>query len=349
MVTAGIYLIMRLSYMIEWSSELSLILAWLGAISAILGALGGLLDYDQKKIIAYSTISQLGYMVVACGINLYNVSLWHLINHAYFKALLFLSAGAILHSIYDNQDLRKYGSFILYLPHLYNLILIGNLSLIAFPFLTGFYSKDLIIELTLSSNKTLIFIFIFITAILTSLYSIRLFLFTFYSKPNFSFNSPVHSHVPFIFYLTISILGIGAIIFGYITHILPYSSIMNLFTHPNHNHLLDNLVFHNILSIIPVLMFFILPLFNLNIKYKGSVNIQNSFNIYYHYFILFYLKLSNIILRYWDRGLIETLNPYGLTHLFNYISFILDSFNTSFYLHYLSIILITLITIILII
>ena len=89
MVTAGIYLIMRLSYFIEWNNDIILFICWLGCISAILGALGGLLEYDLKKIIAYSTISQLGYMVVASGLNLYNISLWHLINHAFFKALLF--------------------------------------------------------------------------------------------------------------------------------------------------------------------------------------------------------------------------------------------------------------------
>lgn len=142
MVTAGIYLILRLNYLIEWNSDILLFLSWFASLSAILGSLGGLLEEDIKKIIAYSTISQLGYMLVASSINLTNLSLWHLINHAYFKALLFLSAGTIIHSLYDNQDLRKYGSLILYLPHLYNLMLIGNLSLIAFPFLTGFYSKD---------------------------------------------------------------------------------------------------------------------------------------------------------------------------------------------------------------
>lgn len=335
MVTAGIYLIMRLSYFIEWSDDLILILGWLGALSAILGALGGLLEYDLKKIIAYSTISQLGYMVVASGINLYNISLWHLINHAYFKALLFLSAGAIIHSLYDNQDLRKYGSLLLYIPQIYNLVLIGNLSLIAFPFLTGFYSKDLIIELTLSQNKTLIFVLIYLTALLSSLYSIRLFLFTFYSKPNFSYNISLDYKIPFIFTQTISILCIGAIIFGYLTHILPYSDLIHLFTHPKHNHFLDNLIFHNILSILPIILFFIFILPIQNINWVGSINILHSFNVYYHYVILFYLKLSNIILRYWDRGLIEILTPYGLVNLINYVSFRLEIQNTSFYLHYL--------------
>lgn len=233
MVTAGIYLIMRLSYFIEWSNTLFLFLSWFGALSAILGALGGLLEYDLKKIIAYSTISQLGYMVVASSLHYYNLSLWHLINHAYFKALLFLGAGAIIHSLYDNQDLRKYGSLLLYLPHIYNLFFIGNLSLIAFPFLTGFYSKDLIIELTLSQNKTLIFIFIYLTAILSTFYSIRLFILTFYSLPNFNFNISLDSHIPLLFTFSLTLLSFGAIFFGYFTHILPYSSLIHLFTHPS--------------------------------------------------------------------------------------------------------------------
>ena len=349
MVTAGVYLLIRLSYLIEWNNNFLLFISWLGALSAILGALGGLLEYDIKKVIAYSTISQLGYMFVSISINLYNISLWHLINHSYFKALLFLSAGVIIHSLFDNQDLRKYGSLILYIPSLYNLFLIGNLSLIAFPFLTGFYSKDLIIELTLSQNKTLIFIFIYLTAILTTLYSIRLFIMTFYNKPNFSFNISVDYIIPKLFIFTIFILTLGSILFGYLTSNLPYISYLNtIFIHPKNNHLLDNLIFHNILSLLPILIFliFILPIFN--IKWKGNLNILNSFNIYYHYIILKYIKLSNIILRYWDRGLIEILTPYGLINLINYLSYLLELFNSSFYLHYLYVILISIIIIIII-
>ena len=311
MVTAGIYIIMRLSYILEWSSDIFIILGWFGSLSAILGALGGLLEYDIKKIIAYSTISQLGYMVIGSYLHLYNLSLWHLVNHAFFKALLFLSAGAIIHAFFDNQDLRKYGSIILFIPLLYNVLLIGNLSLIAFPFLTGFYSKDLIIELTLSQEKTLIFIIISITAIITSLYTIRFFIFTFYNKPNFNFNIFLDSSIPFAFFLPLFILSLGSIYFGYITQNILYTQFIHLFIHPNFNHILDNLVFHNLFSLLPLFTFFLFLLPLINIQWKGTINILDSFNIYYHWFILKFFTFSNIFLRFFDRGFIELLTPYG--------------------------------------
>ena len=107
----------------------------------------GIVQNDLKKVIAYSTCSQLGYMVMICGLSSYSVSLFHLVNHAFFKALLFLSAGSVIHAISDEQDMRKMGGVIKSLPFSYVMILIGSLSLIGFPYLTGFYSKDLILEL----------------------------------------------------------------------------------------------------------------------------------------------------------------------------------------------------------
>jgi NADH-ubiquinone oxidoreductase chain 5 len=106
---------------------------------------------DIKKVIAYSTCSQLGYMVLACGLSNYATSLFHLINHGFFKALLFLSAGSVIHGIMDEQDMRKYGGLRGRLPLTYTMILIGSLSLMGFPFLTGFYSKDAILELAYGS------------------------------------------------------------------------------------------------------------------------------------------------------------------------------------------------------
>jgi NADH-ubiquinone oxidoreductase chain 5 len=188
MVTAGIYLIMRLSLFIEWSDDLLLIISWFGGLSALTGAIGGLYEYDIKKIIAYSTISQLGYMVISSGLSLYQLSLWHLINHALFKALLFLSAGALIHSLFDFQDIRKFGSLGTYLPLLFNTFLLGNLSIIAFPFFTGFYSKDLILELCFNGNSSFLFFLIYIAALLTASYSIKLFIHTFLSLPNFSYS-----------------------------------------------------------------------------------------------------------------------------------------------------------------
>ena len=146
MVTAGVYLLIRSSPLIEYSSTVLLICLWLGAITTVFSSLIGLFQQDIKKIIAYSTMSQLGMMVIAIGLSSYNIAIFHLINHAFYKGLLFLGAGAVIHAVADNQDLRKYGGLISFLPLTYSVILIASLSLVAFPFMTGFYSKDFILE-----------------------------------------------------------------------------------------------------------------------------------------------------------------------------------------------------------
>lgn len=159
-----------------------MIIIWLGSISALLGASAGLLENDLKKVIAFSTTSQLGYMIVACGISQYSLSLFHLINHAFFKALLFLSAGAVLHAIMDEQDMRKMGGLYINIPITYVSFIIGSLSLMAFPFLTGFYSKDYLLEILLIPNNlthTIAYILTLLAAFLTSIYSIRLLILTF--------------------------------------------------------------------------------------------------------------------------------------------------------------------------
>jgi NADH-ubiquinone oxidoreductase chain 5 len=111
-----------------------------------MAATAGLLQNDLKKVIAYSTCSQLGYMIFVCGLSNYTLSLFHLVNHAFFKALLFLSAGAVIHSVASEQDLRKFGGLLRLLPYTYAMFLIGSLALMGFPFLTGFYSKDIVLE-----------------------------------------------------------------------------------------------------------------------------------------------------------------------------------------------------------
>jgi NADH-ubiquinone oxidoreductase chain 5 len=148
MVTAGVFLLIRSSPLLEYSDTTLTIITIIGALTAFFAATVGLVQNDIKKVIAYSTCSQLGYMVFSCGVSNYQASLFHLMNHAFFKALLFLSAGAIIHAIADEQDMRKLGGLIKSLPYTYSLMLIGSLSLMGFPFLTGFYSKDAILELT---------------------------------------------------------------------------------------------------------------------------------------------------------------------------------------------------------
>lgn len=152
MVTAGVFLIIRSSALFECSPAVLLCMTIVGATTAFMAATSGLLQSDIKKIIAYSTCSQLGYMIFACGVSSYAISLFHLSNHAFFKALLFLSAGAVIHSTSNEQDLRKMGALIQIIPLAYTMFLIGSLALMGFPFLTGFYSKDLIIEVIASTT-----------------------------------------------------------------------------------------------------------------------------------------------------------------------------------------------------
>jgi len=187
LVTAGIYLLIRVSPILEYSSTALLIITIIGSTTAFIAATSGLLANDLKRIIAFSTISQLGYMMMAIGISQYNIALMHTVNHAFFKALLFLGAGAVIHSFADQQDVRKMGGLIKFLPFTYSVMLTGTLSLLATPYLTGFYSKDLILELAYGQyNFSGIYAYILgsITAGITAFYSFRLISLVFLTTPN---------------------------------------------------------------------------------------------------------------------------------------------------------------------
>jgi NADH-ubiquinone oxidoreductase chain 5 len=151
LVTAGVFLILRCSPLFELSPFTLLFVLFIGGTTAFFAATIAITQDDIKKVIAYSTCSQLGYMVFICGLSSYNTALFHLINHAFFKALLFLGAGSVIHSLSGEQDMRKYGKLTKILPYTYNMIFIGCLALIGFPFLSGFYSKDLILETSFST------------------------------------------------------------------------------------------------------------------------------------------------------------------------------------------------------
>jgi len=148
MVTAGVFLLIKCSFIFEYAPKILVWVTFIGALTAFFSATVGLIQNDIKKVIAYSTCSQLGYMIFACGLSYYHVAFFHLSNHAFFKALLFLSAGSIIHSLSNEQDMRKYGALHKLLPFTSIMLLIGSLSLMGFPFLTGYYSKDLILELS---------------------------------------------------------------------------------------------------------------------------------------------------------------------------------------------------------
>jgi NADH-ubiquinone oxidoreductase chain 5 len=249
MVTAGVYLLMRSSPLIEYSSTVLLLCLWVGAITTVFSSLVGLFQQDIKKVIAYSTMSQLGMMVIAVGLSSYNIALFHLVNHAFYKGLLFLGAGAVIHAVADNQDFRRYGGLISYLPLTYSVMLIASLSLVAFPFMTGFYSKDFILESAYGQyNLSSITVYFIATigAMFTTLYSVKVLYLTFLTNPNGPISNYKGAHEGDIFMsMPLIILAIFSIFFGYITKDIfiglgsDFFSDNSLFIHPNHEILLD--------------------------------------------------------------------------------------------------------------
>ena len=168
-----------------------------GGLTTFLADSIGMVQNDIKRVIAYSTASQLGYMTFVAGLSNYSVSVFHLANHAVFKALLFLSAGCVLHAVNDEQDIRKLGGLMEVLPLTYAMIFIGSLALVGFPFLTGFYSKDLILEVAFAQYSLeghFSFFLGSLTAFLTSFYSFRLLILTFLLKPNLSKKNFENAH-----------------------------------------------------------------------------------------------------------------------------------------------------------
>jgi len=187
MVTAGIFLMIRSNPIIIYAPTTSVLMIICGALTAFFAATCGLVQHDIKKIIAFSTCSQLGYMFYACGLGNYGASLYHLTNHAFFKALLFLCAGAVIHVLQGEQDLRRMGGLVQIMPVTYIAMIIASLSLLGFPFLSGFYSKDILIELAWAHYTipgTFAFWLATMSAFLTAFYSTRLIFFVFLTKPN---------------------------------------------------------------------------------------------------------------------------------------------------------------------
>lgn len=175
MVTAGVFLLIRMSALLEIGTWSLILVGWVGAFTALFAGTVGVFQQDLKKVIAYSTCSQLGYMVAACGLSLYSVGLFHLTTHAFFKALLFLGAGSIIHALKDEQDFRAMGGIGQQLPLSYLSISVGSLALVGFPFLAGYFSKDLLLEMAYGCFwKQEIYLLLWLAALCTAFYSFRL-------------------------------------------------------------------------------------------------------------------------------------------------------------------------------
>jgi NADH-ubiquinone oxidoreductase chain 5 len=342
MVTAGVYLLMRSSPLIEYSNTVLLCCLWVGAITTVFSSLIGLFQQDIKKVIAYSTMSQLGMMVIAIGLSSYNIALFHLVNHAFYKGLLFLGAGSVIHAVADNQDFRKYGGLRAFLPLTYSVMLIASLSLVAFPFMTGFYSKDFILESAYGQfyfSSIVVYFISTIGAMFTTLYSVKVLYMTFLTNPNGSFADYKHVHESDI-YMSIPLitLAIFSIFFGYITKDIFIGLGSNffvdnsLFSHPSHEIMLDTefavptlfkilpLIFTLSLSVFSIVLLELTPkvLIYFNLSSTGY-NIYGFFSqrflieLFYNKYITdFILKLGGQTTKVIDKGSIELIGPYGL-------------------------------------
>jgi NADH-ubiquinone oxidoreductase chain 5 len=343
LVTAGVYLMLRSSPLIEYGPTVLVVTTWLGALTAFVAATTGLLQNDLKRVIAYSTMSQMGYLFMAVGLSQYNVALFHLVNHAFFKALLFLAAGAVIHGMRDQQDLRRLGGLVNFLPFTYTAMLIGSLSLMAFPFLTGFYSKDLILEVALGQYQVsgnAAYWLGTISAVLTRFYSFRLISLTFFTVPNRPKGDYLHAHeAPFIIVIPLVILSIFSIVFGYVakdafvgvgTDLLSTA----LFQHPDHISLIEaEFGLPLALKLLPAIgslfgaglalyLYHVVPAFTIHLTDSSLGKTLYRFlngkwlidNVYNGYFITGGLKAGYTISKVIDRGIVELVGPFGFSN-----------------------------------
>jgi NADH-ubiquinone oxidoreductase chain 5 len=364
LVIAGVVLMIRCSIFFENSESVLTIVSVVGACTAFFAASVGLFQNDLKRVIAYSTCSQLGYMVFIVGLSHYSVSLFHVANHAVFKALLFLSAGCIIHGLADEQDLRKMGGLLSIFPVSYVMIFIGSSALIGIPFLTGFYSKDCILELAVAKYNYVGNFCYFLgcsAAFCTAFYSFRLLFLTFINPTN-TFKSYIEgaheADLKMIFPLIV--LGLGSIFYGFLSRDL-IIGLGSLFFNQTYTNFYNFNMFDS--EFLPVLVKNI-PLFFTLLGAFTSLILINSFsvnkNAIYEYKMTAPFRFAYTFLnKKWhfdqivneliavkamnfgysmsfktlDKGLIEQFGPTGIASTVFNVSFNTVAFQSGFVYH----------------
>ena len=363
MVTAGVFLIARTSPLFEYTPSVLSLVTVVGACTAFFAATVGLLQNDLKRVIAYSTCSQLGYMVFACGLSNYSVGVFHLVNHAFFKALLFLGAGSIIHAVADEQDMRKMGGLKKLVPFTYSMMVIGSLALIGFPFLTGFYSKDVILEVaygkyTLEGHFS--YILGTMGAFLTAFYSTRLVYLTFLCRPN-GYKPVICKAYDSSYQICISLflLVVPSVLIGFYAKdmIIGFGSDFwgnAMFTTTENMNRIDSEFITHIFKILPVILSllgatlsFLLYSFGsrLLVQLKLSVlgkKIYHFFNkkwffdkVYNEQIGQFFFTISyTITYKVIDRGIIEIFGPMGLSSIITKKASYIAKMQTGYLYHY---------------
>jgi proton-translocating NADH-quinone oxidoreductase chain L len=364
MVTAGVFLLSRCSPIYEFAEDLLKYVVFLGSVTSFFAATVGLLQNDLKKVIAYSTCSQLGYMVFVCGLSHYEVGVFHLANHAFFKALLFLGAGSVIHSILDEQDMRKMGGLKNLLPFTYSTMMIGSLALIGFPFLTGFYSKDLILEIAFGKYDCLGYLsysFGTISAFLTTFYSTRLLFLTFLSSTN-GYKPVIENVFESSYQITIvlGVLAVPSIFIGFFFKdmIVGWGSCFwenAIYNSSKTVNVVDSEFIFGFYKLLPIVFSLFVLIFSFylyvnNDKFLFKIKISSLGKKFYSFLNKkwFFDKIYNEYLgqgvfdfsfsvsyKTVDRGIIEILGPTGLSHAIKTISLGFHKMQTGYIYHYL--------------
>ena len=347
MVTAGVFLVCRMSPLLEFAPFALNVITIVGAMTAIFAATIGLTQFDIKRVIAYSTCSQLGYMFFAAGVSAYPASMFHLTTHAFFKALLFLGAGSVIHAMSDEQDMRKMGGIWKKIPITYALMWVGSLALAGIPFFAGYYSKDLILEAAwAASSNSGYFAFWLgcLAAFLTAFYSWRVLLLTFHG--NFNSSKEVLDHVhesPIVMLIPLFVLAFGAIFSGWYFY--------NDFVGYNWKEFWGNSIFisekhkafklaHYVplwvkylpifLAILGILCAYLFYILNPNLPKILSKKFSPIYNLFYnkwyfdelydYFFVKSFIKFGNFFWKKGDEGTIDRFGPNGISNLVKNIS-----------------------------
>ena len=344
MVTAGVFLVVRCSPIFEYSQLTLNIITFVGMSTAFFAATVALVQNDIKKIIAYSTCSQLGYMFFAAGVGAYNVAMFHLFIHAFFKALLFLGSGSVIHSFKDEQNINQMGGIWKKLPYTWVLMIIGTLALTGFPFLSGFYSKEAIIEYAYLRGNTVGYYAVIVgifTALLTSIYSWRLIFKTFhgtYNNEKLKINTMHES--PFVMLIPLILLAIGSLFAGYFfKELFIGHSSSNYFWTDSIKFLLPLSLDHPplwIIYITPVIVILSIPFsYYLFVKNKNITNwlvnenkplynfLHNKWYFDELYDFLFVKPFKKIGIFFWknvDIKIIDKFGPDGISNLIKIFS-----------------------------